>query len=105
METARRAIEGPLAGADLPLLGQLMSHNHSLLQRLGVSCAELDHLVAAALAAGALGAKLSGGGGGGCMVALLGPLGGEGPTADAVRGALGAAGAPLVLETIVRVVT
>ncbi len=105
VEAARRAIEGPLAGAGLPLLGQLMSHNHSLLQRLGVSCAELDRLVDAALSAGALGAKLSGGGGGGCMVALLGPLGGEGPTADTVRGALSAAGAPLVLETIVRVVT
>lgn len=96
VEAARRAIEG----ADLPLLGRLMSGNHSLLQRLGVSCAELDRLVAAALNAGAWGAKLSGGGGGGCMVALVGgPL-----AADAVRAALGAAGAQRVLETVVRAV-
>jgi len=100
VEAARRAMERPLAGADLPLLGRLMSFNHDLLQRLGVSCAELDRLVAAARAAGALGAKLSGGGGGGCMMALVE----EGPTIDAVRTALAAAGAQRVLKTFVRAV-
>jgi mevalonate kinase len=52
-------------------LGDLMNDNHSLLQRLDVSCPELDHLVNAALDAGAIGAKLSGGGRGGNMIALV----------------------------------
>lgn len=51
-------------------LGHLMSANHTLLQEMGVSCPELDRLVAAALEAGALGAKLCGAGWGGNMVAL-----------------------------------
>jgi len=61
-----------LLNNDLPSLGSLMTENHSLLQKLGVSCPELDSLVDAALSAGALGAKLTGGGGGGCMIALSG---------------------------------
>ena len=48
-----------------------MDENHRLLQEIGVSCPELDALVAAARAAGALGAKLSGGGRGGNMIALV----------------------------------
>lgn len=51
-------------------LGQLMNENHSLLCELGVSCPELDHLVQTAQQAGVLGAKLSGAGGGGNMIAL-----------------------------------
>lgn len=47
-----------------------MWENHGLLRQLGVSTERLDALVDAARQAGALGAKLSGGGGGGCMVAL-----------------------------------
>ena len=46
-------------------LGPLMDRNHALLQEMGVSCPELDALVAAARGAGALGAKLSGAGRGG----------------------------------------
>ena len=52
-------------------LGPLMDANHDLLRTLGVSCAELDRLVEQALRAGALGAKLSGAGGGGNMIALV----------------------------------
>ncbi len=52
-------------------LGPLMTRNHELLQDLSVSCNELDRLVSAALRAGALGAKLSGGGRGGNMIALV----------------------------------
>ena len=52
-------------------LGALMTRNHSLLQQLTVSSSELDRLVNAALDAGALGAKLSGGGRGGNMIALI----------------------------------
>jgi mevalonate kinase len=53
-------------------LGKLMNKNHALLERLTVSSLELDHLVEAARQAGALGAKLSGGGRGGNMIALAG---------------------------------
>jgi len=63
---ARQAIQC----ADLSWLGQLMSQNHAHLQQLGVSSLELDALCEAACAAGALGAKMSGGGRGGNMIAL-----------------------------------
>lgn len=52
-------------------LGGMMDENHDLLQRMGVSCPELNCLVTAALQGGALGAKLSGAGGGGNMIALV----------------------------------
>jgi len=52
-------------------LGPLMDENHTLLQKLGVSSPELDALVEAARSAGALGAKLSGAGKGGSMIALV----------------------------------
>jgi mevalonate kinase len=55
---------------DLRKVGALMNENHRLLQEIGVSCKELDHLVRLALEHGAYGAKLTGGGGGGCMTAL-----------------------------------
>jgi mevalonate kinase len=67
--TARRAIE---AGKP-ELLGDLMNENHAVLKALTVSSPELDQLVAAALNAGALGAKLSGGGRGGNIIALVEP--------------------------------
>ncbi|MDD2754233.1 MAG: mevalonate kinase [Methanothrix sp.] len=54
-------------------LGQLMNINHGLLASIGVSSRELEELVYAARGAGgALGAKLTGAGGGGCMIALPG---------------------------------
>lgn len=52
-------------------LGALMDHNQQLLQMLNVSCPELDNLIQRARGAGALGAKLSGGGKGGNMIALV----------------------------------
>jgi mevalonate kinase len=52
-------------------LGPLMVANHELLKHLDVSSPELDHLVDTALKSGALGAKLSGGGGGGNLIALV----------------------------------
>ena len=51
-------------------LGKLMTENHALLQKLGVSCNELDHLVEVSLNNGALGAKLCGSGKGGNIVAI-----------------------------------
>lgn len=52
-------------------LGKLMDENHALLQEMGVSCPELDRMVLAAREGGALGAKLSGAGWGGNMIALV----------------------------------
>ena len=65
---ARAAIES----GDLPLLGALMTMNHALLRACGVSTSELDATVEAGVEAGALGAKLTGGGGGGAVIALAG---------------------------------
>ena len=55
---------------NLRKLGELMNENHRLLQEIEVSSKELDLLVEVARKQGAFGAKLTGGGGGGCMVAL-----------------------------------
>jgi mevalonate kinase len=52
-------------------LGLCMTRAHKALQSVGVSCAQLDRLVAAALEHGALGAKLTGAGRGGAILALL----------------------------------
>ena len=46
-----------------------MSENHLILRNLGLSCPELESLIAAA-APTSLGVKLTGAGGGGCMIAL-----------------------------------
>lgn len=59
-----------LADGDLKEIGKLMNQNHKLLQHLEVSSRELDFLVHLARKAGALGAKLTGGGLGGNMLAL-----------------------------------
>lgn len=59
-----------IENGDMASLGQLMTRNHALLQELTVSSPQLDRLVDAAIQAGALGAKLSGGGRGGNMIAL-----------------------------------
>jgi mevalonate kinase len=55
---------------DLKQVGELMNENHRLLQQIEVSCKELDYLVELARKEGAFGAKMTGGGGGGCMLAL-----------------------------------
>ena len=55
---------------DLTKVGKLMNENHQLLQEIEVSHQKLDLLVDVARNNGAFGAKLTGGGGGGCMVAL-----------------------------------
>ncbi len=54
---------------DVERLGRLMTQDHKLLSILGVSCTQLNKLVNAALPY-SYGAKLTGSGGGGCMVAL-----------------------------------
>ncbi len=59
-----------LREGDVGELGRLMNFNHGLLVALGVSSRSLDAMVWAAREAGAEGAKLTGAGGGGCIVAL-----------------------------------
>ncbi|MGQ9909587.1 MAG: mevalonate kinase [Candidatus Flexifilum sp.] len=88
---ARECIEHGL----IDQLGGLMVRNHELLQSLTVSSPELDQLVRAALDAGALGAKLSGGGRGGNMIALVTPT-----TRSVVEASLRRAGAVNVYYTV-----
>lgn len=92
VEKAREAMEKgkPLLneGEGTNGLGDLMNQNHALLQQLTVSSPELDRLVEAARRDGALGAKLSGGGRGGNMIALV-----EKETAARVAETLRSAGA------------
>jgi mevalonate kinase len=87
---ARRALEQ----GDAPALGALFNENQALLNSIGVSCDEIEGLVTAARAAGALGAKLSGAGGGGNIIALV-----ESVTVAGVQEALLAAGARRVIVT------
>jgi len=63
---ARRALEE----GDYKAVGKLMNENHRLLQQIEVSSRELDFLVQVAVKCGALGAKLTGGGLGGNIIAL-----------------------------------
>ena len=62
--------ERALEAGDVKQVGELMDFDHGLLAALGVSARSLDAMVWAARDAGAVGAKLTGAGGGGCIVAL-----------------------------------
>jgi len=62
-----------LQRGDLPALGEVMNLNHGLLNALQVSSPELEAAVDLARRSGALGAKLTGGGGGGAMIAIAEP--------------------------------
>lgn len=62
--------ERALGCGDVDELGRLLDVSHGLLAALRVSSPELDTLVHAARAAGAVGAKLTGAGGGGAVIAL-----------------------------------
>ncbi len=66
-----RHAETMLRTGDWLALGGLLNLNQLVLERIGVSCRELDALIEAARTAGAFGAKLSGSGGGGIMIALV----------------------------------
>ncbi len=55
---------------NVEMVGELMNDNHELLNKIGVGHPELEKLVELSLKSGAIGAKLTGGGGGGNMVAL-----------------------------------
>ncbi len=88
--------EAALEACDWARLGGLLDQNHALLQDLTVSCKELDEMVGVAREAGALGAKMSGTGRGGLMLALT-------PSEEsqqAVMAALKAHGSPQVWATM-----
>lgn len=67
VKNARLAIEA----ADRNAVGQLLDLNQMLLSGLFVSTPEIEQMCSAARENGALGAKLTGAGGGGCVVALV----------------------------------
>lgn len=88
-ELAGTAVDA-LADGDAPALGGAMDRAHTILAGLGLSLPVLDALTAEARRAGALGAKLTGGGLGGCIIALA-----DGPrAAERIVSALEACGAP-----------
>ncbi len=59
-----------LETGDIRETGALMNENQQLLQKMSVSCQELDKLIGIALENGAIGAKLTGAGRGGNIIAL-----------------------------------
>ncbi len=81
------------AGRTQPL-GMTMNQDHELLRAIGVTTPRLDRLVDAARGAGALGAKLTGAGLGGNVVALA-----DSHSLDIVESALRGAGAAAVYRT------
>ncbi len=91
-KAARASVE---QGA-IQALGALLNENHDLLMRIGVSLPQLGNLTQAARRAGALGAKMTGSGHGGNVIALV-----EDATTAAVTAALTSAGAPRVWEVTV----
>ncbi|MCC5914104.1 MAG: hydroxymethylglutaryl-CoA reductase, degradative [Balneolaceae bacterium] len=70
MDELALASREALEEGDLPKLGEIMNLNHGYLNTLQVSCPEVEDLVQIARNSGALGAKLTGGGGGGAIIAL-----------------------------------
>ncbi|MDD4253992.1 MAG: mevalonate kinase [Methanofollis sp.] len=76
-------------------LGHCMDVNNALLEALGVGHPALSKLVLTARAAGAFGAKVTGAGGGGCMVALC-----PKHAKSRIAGAMDATGAKSIITTI-----
>ena len=63
--------EEAIKARDAVILGEILTKAHENLKEIGVSSLEADTLVETALHHGALGAKMSGGGLGGCIIALV----------------------------------
>ncbi|MFG2999878.1 galactokinase [Streptomyces sp. NPDC048340] len=81
-----------LRKGDAAALGPILTDGHaSLRDDYRISCPETDLAVAAALHAGALGARMTGGGFGGSVIALV-RAGREGVVGESVTAAFGAAG-------------
>jgi mevalonate kinase len=85
-----REIEPSLASRDLERLGHLLSIHQLIQEKIGSSTPESEALIDAAMGAGALGAKISGAGGGGIIIALATP-GAESRIAQAIAKAGGEA--------------
>ena len=66
-----RQAEEAIKARDAVMLGEILTKAHGNLKEIGVSSLEADALVNTALQHGALGAKMSGGGLGGCIIALV----------------------------------
>ena len=94
---AKVAIEQGLPG--LSAFGKLMNENQDILKAIGVSSPQLEQLIAAARRAGAVGAKLSGAGWGGNMIALVPP---SPEVLESVTQALTNAGAKGIIVTELR---
>jgi mevalonate kinase len=90
VKEARKA----MSAGNIEKLGELMNANQRFLRDLDVSSPELENLVQASLSAGAMGAKLSGGGRGGNMIALTSSI-----QAGKVIDSLQDAGAVRVINT------
>ena len=84
-----------LKAGELDALGQLMVLNQTLLSAMMVSTARIEELCRIAMGSGALGAKLTGAGGGGCIIALTRSEG-----SAAVHNALTGAGAETFPVTV-----
>jgi len=95
--TITDAARSAIATGNLPEIGRLMNENHQLLQKMTVSAPILDKLVTAATDAGAMGAKLSGAGRGGNIIALV-----DEKSETAVFDALLSGGAKIVLRSWIR---
>ena len=97
-----RAAEPLLERGEWSELGKLMNLNQLVLEKIGVSSPQIEGLIDAALDAGAFGAKISGSGGGGIIVALVSEETKQ-PVADAIAAAGGTALLPEVAVEGVRV--
>jgi len=107
VEEAKKELEKPLPNREK--IGDLMNENQYYLKNYlkisgdcPVSPSRLDELIQAALNGGALGAKLSGSGGGGCMIALCEP-GDEMKVAEAIKKAGGEAYITKVADKGIRI--
>lgn len=88
IEEISLSIKNELELGNQKSVGEYLTKNHTVLKEMGVSCNKLDRLVSAALKSGAMGAKLSGGGQGGNMIAMVEP-----ESANTIADALRSAGA------------
>jgi len=73
LEESKRIVEESvdhLKAHEVEPLGKLMIRNQELLRAIGVSAPEIERAVDACMSAGAYGAKLTGAGGGGCVIAV-----------------------------------
>ena len=73
LEESKRIVEESvdhLKAHEVEPLGKLMLRNQELLRAIGVSAPEIEQAVDACMSAGAYGAKLTGAGGGGCVIAV-----------------------------------